>query len=302
MVGTACGDKNGVGEIWSTAPIDRALCEKLVECGCGEAFAELDAPVPLTCEGWTLASVLYGGDDDDPYYYGYGYEGGYEGGYYEPLPASVDEECIRKLAQRIDAIDCNLQFTDGDCRDFCFPVIGPRFAGEPCDSQTDCGRNLICDRGECKDACAVRPPAEGDQCDDGNDCGDELVCANEDDDTMGVCIALPVAGQQCYFGACAPGLVCEPDDTDNGTCRALTAVGNACMGHGECATNYCPAGYCEERPGPGQACGANGICGPGTDCVSDDDGNGLCVPLSNACLDFVDAVLDTAYIVGVSFD
>jgi hypothetical protein len=294
MLNTACGDENRRGEFVSIAPIDQALCEKLLECGCGDLFAQLEVDAPLTCEGWTLGSLLYGGyqDDGDDYYYGYGgYEGGYEGGYDEPLPISLDEDCVRKLARRIDEVDCSLQFTETDCSEFCSPVVGPRQEGEPCARQDECGRGLVCHRDECRDPCLVRDPVEGDPCDGGNDCGPVLFCANEDGDSSGVCVAYPVAGQACYFGDCAPGLRCEQDGTVNGTCVALTPLGDACMGHLECASRYCPAGFCRDLPPPGSPCGAGGACAPGSDCVFDDEGGGTCVSDSNACENFFEDVV-----------
>lgn len=300
MLGTACGDANGLGEVWSLTAIDQAVCEKLIECGCGEAFAELDAPLPLSCEGWTLEIVPY---SEEGYYYGYGYEGGYEGDSYdETLPASLDEDCIRRITQRIQAADCSLQFSalGSDCSDFCFPIVGPRFAGEECNSQEDCGRNLLCHRGECKDPCLAKDPAEGDPCDGGNDCGAGLYCSNEDGGDLGVCLGYPVAGQTCYFGDCAAGLRCDQNGGDEGTCVALTPADNPCMGHRECASGYCPGGYCAELPGAGQPCGADGACAPGAGCELDDEGGGTCVSYSNQCFDLFDDVLDLALLTGVN--
>lgn len=296
LIGTACGGPNGAGEIVSLAAVDQALCKKLIECECGQAFAQIDLSTPLSCEGWSINDLFYTGEEgEEGYYYGYGY--GYEGGEPdEPLPVSIDEGCVQRIAQRIDALDCTLQFTAGasDCRDFCYPFVGPRFAGEVCARQEECGRNLMCHRGECTDPCLVRPPAEGDQCDDDNGCGADLFCANDGGSETGVCLAYPIGGDACYFSQCAAGFDCNADDI----CEALTPQGDPCMGHRECVTGYCPAGRCAALPSVGQACGIDGICAPGTDCEFDDEGGGVCVALGNQCIDFLEVVLDTAIVGG----
>lgn len=298
VVGSACGDANGLGEFTSFAPLERSLCEKMLECGCGEAFAAFDLIPPLTCDGWTLADAFGYGQEGDEYYYGYGYEGGYD--QEEPLPVSVDEECVQRIAARIDALDCSLQFTAGgtDCRAFCWPIVGPRFAGEACSNQQDCGRGLVCDRDECRDPCLVRPPAEGDPCDGGNDCGDALVCVEAPDgDGTGVCMVLPAAGQPCYFGQCAEGLRCDDAGPEDGVCERLTAVGQPCMGHLECESRYCPAGYCEMAPGELQPCGTSDACAPGTTCVEDEVGNETCQPAGDACRDLLQSVFELGEVV-----
>lgn len=284
----ACGnpDEESAGvEPVSLTAVDQALCHKLIECGCGEAFAQVGLVAPLSCEGWTLPDIY---PDEGGYYYGYGYE---EGGYYDdPIQIAVDHECLQSFAQRIDALDCNLYLTEvpQDCREFCWPLVGPRHEGEPCTSQLECGRGLLCAAGECRNPCLVDVPTQGASCESRRDCDSSFqVCTSEFEGQGGVCQALPSAGQACYFGECLPGVRC-----DQGTCVTPTLDGEPCMGHRECASNYCPAGYCRQAPGAGERCGADGACAAGAECLFTDDSVGTCVAIARQCTDLLDTLFD----------
>lgn len=289
----ACG--NGLGQTPSIVKLEQALCNKLVECGCGESFADSGLLLPVTCEGWTLADALsYGDDGDDGYDYGYGYEGGYE----EPdqLPRSVDEQCLQQIVARVDGLACDAFFAVGgaDCHEFCWPVIGPRFAGEPCVTQSDCGRGLLCHHAECIEPCTMQPPGEGDPCESAAECPQGLVCGEQLDSDERVCVVLPTRGQPCYLGACAPGLGCGSDNSGNEVCVRLTEEGAPCMGHLECASRYCPAGFCALAPGENQGCGASDACAAGTECVEDEQGNATCRLVASQCFALLDSVLEVA--------
>lgn len=270
----------------SIAPVEQALCHKLVECGCGEAFADFGLVQPVSCDGWTLGDLFQAGEGG---YYGYGYEGGYGYGDYEPV---FDEACMERFADRIDELDCDLRLSafPEDCRDFCWPVIGPRWLGEPCELQTECGRGLLCSLGECRDPCTAGVATAGGQCNTRADCDrDTQVCTADVEGVPGVCRELPFAGAECYFGECMPGLRCNDDDR----CAPLTADGEPCMGHRECASVYCPAGYCRSRPEVGEACGPDGACAEGAECLYTDDGDrGVCTASSAHCVELVDTVIE----------
>ncbi len=286
IVPTACGGPDGAGELQSLQPLERALCEKVRACGCGEAFAAAGVMPPLDCEGWSLADLRPGLDEG--YYYAYGDD--YDA--YESLPTSIDEECVRRLAERIDGTDCDLFFAGApqDCRDYCSIVIGPGLEGQRCFRQEHCGRGLRCHLGECTDPCAVQAPAEGDRCESfASDCGDQLVCA-VDEGEQGFCVALPGVGAACPDGLCVAGASCG----DDGVCFEPAADGEPCTGHRQCASRYCPAGHCESAPAPNQPCGTDGACAPGSECVTEGDRQVCRSSGSQECLALVDAVLQVA--------
>jgi len=249
VVGSACGD--GQGEITSFAPVERSLCDKIVECDCGQSFAALGLVAPLSCDGWTIADAVpyeyYGGIPDEDFRSSHEHDA-----------RSIDEQCLRQIAGRTDSASCtdtiDPYFALGhDCRDFCWPIVGPALEGYECGAQADCGRGLLCDAGECRDPCTPRVP-----------------------------LVRPGQGERCIQGECAPGLRCDADGVNDPLCTPLVATGNPCMGHRECASDYCPAGYCVDAPVTG-GCGVDGACGPGTTCVEGPDGNPACVPIADGC-------------------
>lgn len=103
--------------------------------------------------------------------------------------------------------------------------------GSTCNSHDDCDASLYCDFG-LEPKCQPRQE-EGEDC-NGRPCLEELAC------TMG-----PMGS----------------------VCAERTATGQACRGHLECQSIYCPRGFCEERPGEGEEC-ALGICEDGLQCTS----------------------------------
>lgn len=276
FVPLACGDADGEGEVFSITSLEQSLCEKVLACGCGEAFADFGLMPPVTCEGWSLADASP--TQEDGYYYAYGDE---YGDYDEPLPVSVDEACLARLEIRIDALACGdvLGLDISDCRDYCAPLIGPRLQGQSCRAQEECGRGLRCNLGECMDPCAVRTPIEGDPCPE-LDCGPSLLC-DPSESEQGVCRLRPGAGAECLQGECAEGLRC---DGSTNTCLELAGEGQACTGHRTCITNYCPAGYCEQAPAANQPCGVDDACAPGSACEYEGDGgSGVCREIETAC-------------------
>ncbi|HAN30743.1 MAG TPA: hypothetical protein DCQ06_04030, partial [Myxococcales bacterium] len=62
----------------------------------------------------------------------------------------------------------------------------------------------------------------------------------------GACQALPKDGEACLtesFGTCAPGLVC-----DQGTCRKVARIGEACTSNATCISGLCESGACVVAP------------------------------------------------------
>ncbi|MDP2342735.1 MAG: hypothetical protein Q8O67_17395 [Deltaproteobacteria bacterium] len=87
------------------------------------------------------------------------------------------------------------------------------------------------------------------------------------------------------FDLCVPALVCDSVASDEacGTCVARPAIGEACVGERGCATDA----LCVENPArvftcvallpPGAPCGGNpDLCGEGTSCGADGNGNAIC--------------------------
>lgn len=140
-------------------------------------------------------------------------------------------------------------------------------------------------------------------CDDGFEClgsGETWICRESRDADLGAtcansrrcvtgafcnygndrCEATSTEGQSCVSGECADGLWC---DRVQDACIPLLADADECTGHSQCASGYCPQGYCERPPGPDEACGVQLACDFGLACVDN-----VCQPAtargSAACL------------------
>lgn len=274
----ACGDGDGVGPRQQQALI-HALCEKLVECGCSES---LGIPVPLDCTSWSIILEPY----PEPYY---GYEGyGYEGGGNPDSDLTLDVDCLERYAEAIEQAACDGPPIRLPCEERCKPYFGSRFEGEECDSEYACGRGLFCvpyydeqgePHAECREPCNIRRGQEGERC-DSSGCEPGLACGFAFDLGFPVCARLPGLGQPCDEGDCSVGARCD-DDTE--TCVSLTADGEPCMGHRECASVYCPAGFCEPRPIAGSACGLDGVCASDATCLATGDTTGICIAAPPLC-------------------
>lgn len=131
--------------------------------------------------------------------------------------------------------------------------------GESC-SNTSCVQGLSCSGAT--QTCRA-PGGEGDPCDVG--CREGLAC-NYDSN---VCEPPPPVGAPCPSGECAVGAWCDFSVVFDGVCRPGAALGEACMGHRECASGYCPAGYCDRLPELGESCRETLACGVGTSCDGD---------------------------------
>lgn len=274
LVGGACGDGDGVGPRQQQALV-HALCDKLVECGCSES---LRVPVPLDCSGWSIAFE----GTPQPYY-------GYEGyGYDEPEPSlTLDVDCLERYAEAIAHASCDGPPIQLPCEERCQPYFGPGLEGEPCATEYGCGRGLFCvgyydaygeSHGECRNPCSIHGAREGERC-DSIGCEPGLFCGATLDFEFPVCARPPSIGQPCDMGDCGPGARCD----DSETCVRLSPIGEPCMGHRECESVYCPAGFCEARPIAGSPCGIDGVCSEGTTCVATPDAVGLCITAPALC-------------------
>lgn len=131
--------------------------------------------------------------------------------------------------------------------------------GQSC-SNAPCADGLWCNG---NDNVCHAPGGEGDTCDVG--CREGLVC-NYDAD---LCEAPPSVGAPCPWGECATGAWCDFAATPEGVCRAGAALAEPCMGHRECASGYCPAGFCDRLPALGESCRETFACAVGTSCDGD---------------------------------
>jgi len=147
-----------------------------------------------------------------------------------------------------------------------FPVCR-NYAGSGASCQNaQCDTGLVCSNAQV----CTEPPGPGQVCASGQ-CASGALCDWE----VERCVALPTAGESCLFGECAGSAWCEFADPMNpeGQCAELTPYGQACSGHNQCQSAYCPAGYCDHRPEGGEACSpmlpcANGLACNGSTCVT----------------------------------
>ena len=148
-----------------------------------------------------------------------------------------------------DGLSCDWQ------ADVCRPLAQ---SGESCDS-LQCAAGLSCDSSQ---TCGSLPIA-GESCPQGL-CSDEAVC----DWTVGSCVGRPLVGSRCVVGECAEQLWCDSSDPQepDGPCTERLARAEACSGHQQCETGYCPAGYCLDKPLLGEGCAGAMVCGQGLVC------------------------------------
>jgi hypothetical protein len=177
-----------------------------------------------------------------------------------PPPAEFDEpvfdpQCLDRAIEILRAAEC-----DSDLSRFWFELPCPLYhgtanVGDPCSGGSPvynpCLQDLLCIEERCELAHVTGPPD-----------------------------LRPGTGEPCNeTGECHASAWCDLAAMDGPICRALVDVGDACMGHAECFTTYCPAGFCDERPGEGEPCGANQICASGLECASERCvGGSSCVP------------------------
>lgn len=248
----ACGDDPGPGIEWiSLTKLSQVYCEKLTTCGCFGAFVDVEElEGPIVCEPWNIPATIPGGGE-------YGGEYG-DGGDGERLSVQFNRECADRLTDLLEQVDCDGPVLEIPCEQQCKLYFGPRWAGEPCESDRECSGDLICHNGECREPCGL--PIVG-------------------------------PGEPCEFARCAAGLECVVTVDDGVSAPAVCGggsggapVGAACMGHADCTTFFCPAGFCAELPGAGSPC-IDGRCGPGVVCEqSEANPEGTCVAIAPICV------------------
>jgi len=290
----ACTDGPGIQQI-SLVNISQVFCEKTLECGCAPLLGEIGFVPPTSCEGWNLEQVFgeggydeYGGGGDGSEY---GYEGNYEGGNEEDtaggkITHNFDQECADRIAQAIAETSCDRLIPEIACADYCKIFYGTRFEGQPCDESRDCAQGLIC-LGECRDPCKLETVGEGQVCEFAQ-CEPGLSCVqivDGDDESPPTCVRPDGGGEPCGEDTCSSTSWCDNNGPDGPRCRARGGTGAACMGHSQCTTFYCPAGFCAELPGDGEPCSVDGQCRAGSLCVrsEDDPQQGTCTSVAPLC-------------------
>lgn len=274
--------------------VDAAYCERMFDCECaqGRRYDSLDAckaDVDGRVEGLRSRAEVTG--------------------------LAYDPACIGAWIDELDAVGCAAAFDDDDdddeCQRPCNPLHGDVPVGGACTDRggdSDCAQGLRCDielcegentcTGLCADPClgtcpggcaddercddasatCVALPGLGESCEDDGQCAPGLGCRYEEGEVFSAtCIALPREGESCsQLGLCADDLRCDFDPlSTESTCVGPTPQGGACSGHLECASGYCPAGFCSALPGEGDSCAGTFACAPGLDCDGETE---RCIP------------------------
>lgn len=115
----------------------------------------------------------------------------------------LGDACRDEMGQSLGQCDTNLwcDFETSSC-------IALPGAGEPCYGGEICAPGAVCDYSS-GDGLCVAAPGEGEACTYVCDVG--FYC-NGVDGAEGTCVGLPSAGQPCWQGACAAGLLCNDAD------------------------------------------------------------------------------------------
>ncbi len=254
-----CGEGPGREDVLLDGVVHR-FCEKMAECGC------------LSPEELASCTPSNDGFDQDSL----------------PPELAYDPRCAEQLEGLIGSLSCTdpqpLTFAD-----LCPLYHGTLFEGQPCgyadpfrgagigggggdEYLGDCGSGLQCILGECRDPQTVEFGGEGQPC-DLTGCDEGLLCVDGQ-----TCSRLPGPGEPCPDGSCREDSRCvfDPTGGEEPRCEALADIGQPCMGHVECVSGNCPAGFCVAPAGAGSECGSNLPCGEGFECVPVlDPGTGL---------------------------
>lgn len=250
------------------------MCEKARECGCDEPPSEETTGAGAAeCGGWPPLDL-------DAEHYGS-----------EHASRAFDPACAERWASWVDTVSCEAP-TLPSYADLCPLYHGTRRAGETCSGaslvETECERGAYCLAGVCRDLSRSAFGTAGEPCDLGSLCDEGLECIDAvcqrlpgagepclagylcDDDSScyeTFCASRPGVGEPCSFDECGPGGYCGVDPVDGvSECRPAGDVGDRCMGHRQCSSGNCPAGFCEEPAGVGDPCGGQLPCGPGLRC------------------------------------
>jgi hypothetical protein len=216
---------------------------------------------------------------------------------------AYDPLCYGAILDAVDSLGCGPSpgAQEDDCVPACSPYHGDRREGSPCEARisgiSDCAQGLMCvgsvctdpcGRGSRDEPCGARGCHDGLWCDFGDSpatcraagaedescadrpCAEALWCDGESNR----CRSLPGPGEPCSPRGCREGTFCDASDPNaDPICRAPGQRGDPCMGHAQCMTNYCPAGFCADIPREGESCAGTLVCAEGLMCRED-----VCIP------------------------
>jgi hypothetical protein len=224
-------------------------CEAMFDCNCpeGRVYFEL-ADCARAAEMIAAGLEMYAG----------------------AMGMEYDPTCVGEFVDRIEDRGCAAPGAfDDDCESPCNPLFGTRDVGQSCESVgdglSDCKQGLVC-YGTCEDPCGIVGAKLGERCEEVG-CGEGLFCKWNADFTEARCAEPPPVGQPCPDGVCNGDAFCAlPDPMALANiCIAPREAGEPCMGHLQCESGYCPAGYCDQVPGRGDPCPAQ-VCDTGSTC------------------------------------
>lgn len=189
---------------------------------------------------------------------------------------TYDPACMGEYVHLLDSIGCDPTYEGpSECEPPCLLVHGTRSEGQPCELYgeliSDCSPGLRC-FGTCEDPCGdgngsgagLGQPCTERGCDAG------LLC---DFGATETCLARPGVGERCVQNQCEQGAFCDTvdplDPMSESRCFGPRAIGESCRGHAQCASEYCPAGFCAEPPDLGEPCAGAGVCASGLACIDD---------------------------------
>ncbi|MEM7158526.1 MAG: hypothetical protein AAF799_37145 [Myxococcota bacterium] len=229
-----------------------AVCDRVIECGCRDVqYANIEECHEDVDE---LVTELYANVDTLEY----------------------NPSCMGYIVQRFLDLGCS---PDADRPTFndppCWLLNGDKQAGDSCNhirqAATECAPGLYCRAGICTDVALIDTPpvqaALGEPCPDRWCEGGSYCNANS------ICQRLPTVGEPCWSRECYNAR-CESVE-DEWVCVPRIAEGEQCRGHSQCATGYCPAGFCLPRPKLGEEC--FNVCVEGLVCSDN-----VCVPPNGA--------------------
>lgn len=283
----ACGDSPRLEPI-SITKLSVAFCENAIACECGPYLAQFGIVAPVTCEGWHLSDYLLPDDGGGEY----GDLGGDLGGEFGDIDGGdtfggdiaieFDQLCLNRFAEAISTASCDAEVPPLTCDQYCNIFYGTRFEFEPCDSPFVCAQGLTCFHSECRDPCQLEVAGEGENC-EFKVCDVGLDCVVNEEFLWPVCVAALDQTDPCGDLFCNSTSWCDQNDPDGPRCRPQIELGDPCSGHLQCASRYCPAGFCEQLPGEGEPC-MGGECRLDLECVpTQEDPGGTCLSVSPAC-------------------
>ncbi|MEM7151947.1 MAG: hypothetical protein AAF799_03850 [Myxococcota bacterium] len=178
---------------------------------------------------------------------------------------TFDAACMGSFVAQLDELGCE-PLRDG--LRACDLNNGPQSEGDPCMKNTrwssECGIGLVCNASfECVREGSPVTAGEAESCSE-HECEQGLECGADRR-----CLRVVGLGEECTGHVCEDGMECvlEPGTTDGrARCMALTANGQPCMGFRECASGYCPNGFCAPLPVVGESCEISGSCADDYEC------------------------------------